>query len=408
MRIMIINHHAGGPGLGMEYRPWFMAREWQRMGHEVLVVAASYAHTRTHQPVGVPLGRITDHDGIPWVWMKTPTYTGSGFLRVRNMMTFLKSLYRYQNFLARTFRPEVVIASSTYPADIWPAHKIAKLSEAKLVYEVHDLWPLSPMELGGYSARNPFMAWLQRAENYAYRHADVVASLLPNTLEHMVSHGMAPEKFVYVPNGIVASDWDASIPVDEHLEHKIKELRQRNHTIIGYTGSFGVSNAMTPLIDAMPLVKDLPVSFVLVGSGPEKDALQLRASRSGVTNAWFFGNVPRNTIPALLDRMDVLYVGFQRQPLYRFGVSPNKLFDYMMSGKPIIQAIEAGNNPVKEAGCGLAIEPDNPQAIAAAIREILSLNADELAKMGDAGKKYVLANHDYPILAQRFIHSMQG
>jgi glycosyltransferase involved in cell wall biosynthesis len=345
-------------------------------------------------------------EGIKYLFLHTPGYQGNGAKRVINMMVFLKELYLRGRALARTFRPEVVIASSTYPADIWPAHRIARHAGAKLVYEVHDLWPLSPMELGGYSPRHPFMAWLQRAENFAYRHCDLAASLLPNTLDHMVQHGLDPGKFVYVPNGIVSSDWDITLPIPEHIESLLGDLRSKGHAVVGYTGALGVSNAMNPFMEAMALVSDLPVSFVIVGSGPEKEALQTRAVKAGLTNTYFFGNIPRNTVPALLHRMDFLYVGFQRQALYRFGVSPNKLYDYMMSGKPIIQGIEAGNNPVRDAGCGLAIEPDNPEAIARAIRTLLSLPHEEHERMGAAGKRYVIANHDYPILAKRFLDAL--
>jgi glycosyltransferase involved in cell wall biosynthesis len=401
MRILLINHHAGGPGMGMEHRPWLMAREWIRLGHEVLIVAASNAHTRTVQPETG--GRITrmHHEGIPYLILRTPSYHGNGFQRVLNMTFFVKRLFLNARKLTSDFKPDMVIASSTYPLDIWPASRIAKLSKAKLVFEVHDLWPLSPMELGGYSSRHPFIRLLQSAENFACRKSDKVVSLLPCTLEHLAGHGMDPSKFIYIPNGVVSADWNTGTPLPEEHTNLLASLMGK--TIIGYTGAMGISNALEPLIDAAALVQHLPVAFVLVGSGPEKQPLIVRAQKAGLKNLFFAGNVTKMQMPALLDQMDLLYIGFKKNPLYRFGVSPNKIFDYMMAGKPIIQAIEACNNFVAASGCGIAIEPDNPAAIARAISSMLEMSSEDLQEMGKSGRDYVIRNHDFPLLAKRFL-----
>ncbi|MFO7722137.1 MAG: glycosyltransferase family 4 protein [Bacteroidales bacterium] len=406
MKILLINHYAGGPDLGMEHRPWFMAREWIRAGHQVNILAAGFAHTRTHQPGIRKIFSEDDRQGVPYGWIKAPAYKGNGVMRLINIFTFITRLGFRAKRLAHLYQPDVVIASSTYPLDIWPAHRIARHAGAKLVYEVHDLWPLSPMELGGYSARHPFIALLQRAENFAYQHADLVPSLLPHTLEHMVRHGMKPDKFVYIPNGIPSDEWDTGHPLPAEHQQIIEQARAAGQMIVGYTGAHGIANALTPLLEAAALIRELPVTFLLVGSGPEKENLRKRARELGLTNINFTGNVQKKALPALLDRMDVLYVGFQKQSLYRFGVSPNKLFDYMMAGKPVIQAIRAGNDPVAEAGCGLSIEPDDPRAIAGAIEQMFATDAETRKKFGEAGKAYVLAHHDYRILAEKFITAL--
>lgn len=406
MKILLINHYAGGPDLGMEHRPFFMAREWVANGHDVTIVSAGFAHTRTHQPKFK--GRISGEmiSGIRYLWLKTPSYRGNTLGRIFNMLTFILRLRCNARRIAKDYSPEVVIASSTYPLDIWPAHRIARYSKAKLVYEVHDLWPLSPMELGGYSRRHPYIRLLQRAEDYAYRHSGKVVSLLPHTLEHMVSRGMEPEKFAYIPNGIVTSDWEERRDLPQEHQAIIDGLKGKGMRIIGYTGAHGIANALDPLVEAAELTQDLPVGFLFVGNGPEKERLQQKAKAAGIQNIFFTPSVARNQLPSLLSQMDILYVGFRRQALYRFGVSPNKIFDYMMAGKPIIQAIEAGNNPVREAGCGLDIEPDNPEAIAEAIRCLIATSTEELKRMGEKGKSYVVANHEYKVLSRRFLDSL--
>ncbi|MEO8170457.1 MAG: glycosyltransferase, partial [Oxalobacteraceae bacterium] len=166
MNILLINHYAGSPMHGMEFRPYYMAREWMRLGHRVQIVASAKSHIRAKQPQLAGQHRLDELvGGVPYTWFQTPDYSDNNIWRVRNMASFVARLYREGERLVQTFRPDVVIASSTYPMDIWPAHRIAKLANARLVYEVHDLWPLSPMELGGMSKWHPFIMLVQAAED---------------------------------------------------------------------------------------------------------------------------------------------------------------------------------------------------------------------------------------------------
>ncbi len=185
LRILLVNHYAGSLRHGMEFRPYYLAREWLKLGHEVLIVAASQSHLRNVAPRcdgGSARERI---DGIDYLWLRTPAYRGNGVGRVLNIAVFCLRLAMHARRLARVFRPDVVIASSTYPMDIWPARRIARAARAKLVHEIHDLWPLSPVELGGMSPRHPFIRVCQAAEDAACRDADVVVSMLPCVREHL-------------------------------------------------------------------------------------------------------------------------------------------------------------------------------------------------------------------------------
>ena len=113
--------------------------------------------------------------------------------------------------------------------------------------------------------------------------------------------------------------------------------------------------------------------------------------------------VKRNQVPELLNQMDALYVGLQRQPLFRFGVSPNKLMDYMMAAKPVIFAIDAGNDMVADADCGISIEPEDSTAIAQAAQKLASLPKEQLQAMGEHGREYILENNEYDVLSQKFL-----
>ena len=414
MNILLINHYAGSVRHGMEYRPYYLAREWVRLGHRVHIVASSESHIRSQAPQLQGTGRLDETiDGIHYTWLATPPYRGNGAGRVRNMLAFVLRLRRDADMLARSLRPDVVIASSTYPLDIWPAARIARRAGARLLFELHDLWPLSPMELGGYSRWHPFIMLLQAAEDFACRQADAVVSILPRVREHLEAHGMAPHKLHLVPNGVDPAEWQAEGKAETHalpptLDAALDTLRMRGKFVVGYAGTHGLANALGTLLDAAARLRDKPVAFVLVGNGPDKAALVRRALDMDLANVHFFDPVPKAMVPALLRRFDLAYIGWRRQPLYRFGISPNKLIDYMMAARPVLHAVEAGNDPVAEAGCGLTVAPEDPQALADGILALLALGADARAALGLRGRAYALANHTYPVLGQRFLTALAG
>ncbi len=403
MNILYLNHYAGSPMLGMEYRPYYLAREWVRAGHAVQVLAANFSHVRTHQPAaGDELV-----DGIAYRFYATPPYQGNGLGRVKNIAAFLLALWRDTARLVREFKPQVVIASSTYPMDIWLARRIARRARAKLVYEVHDLWPLSPIELSGMSPRHPFAVLCQVAENAAYRDADVVVSMLPKVHAHMAAHGLDLKKLHIVPNGISLDEWQGTPPaLREDVAQALHAARAAGCCIVGYAGSMGLPNALDVLLDAAGELQEAPLHVVLVGDGHERARLAQRIAAEGLSNVSLLTPIPKAQIPSLLAAIDIAYVGWQRVPIYRFGIAPNKLMDYMMAGCAVLHAVDAGNDPVAESGCGLTVAPQSPAAVVQGLRALAALSADERSAMGQRGRAFVLAQHTYPVLAQRFIEAL--
>ena len=404
MNILIINHYAGSPDMGMEFRPYYLAREWQKLGHKVLIVGGTYSHLRKKQPQKAGSQII---DGIEYLWLKTPPYHGNGVKRFLSMLMFTAKLWCMTKKIVSTFHPDAVIASSTYPLDNYPARRIARKSGGKYIYEIHDLWPLSPMELGGMSKRHPFIVMMQKAENYAYRHCDSVVSILPKAKEHCMAHGLPKNRFFHVPNGIVEEDWNHPEPLPDEHKGLIAKLRDEGRFLVGFAGAHGLANSLGTLIDAALLLKDDNISVLLVGTGQEKENLMRYVSEKGADNVFFLPPVSKFAVPEFLKRMDVLYIGLQRQSLFRFGISPNKIFDYMMAAKPIINAIEAGNDPVSEAGCGISVPAENPPRVADAIAEMQAMSEEERRKMGKNGQAYILKNHTYSVLANSFIEIIE-
>lgn len=404
MSLLLINHYAGDGKNGMEYRPYLMARRWVGMGESVTIVASSFSHLRSKNPdMGGFWFKEEMVDGIRYVWIRGNKYKGNGVGRIMNMLAFVVGLYVHKSKIL-PMGCSAVVASSTYPLDIYPARRMARECGAKFVFELHDMWPLSPIELGGMSPGHPYIRLMQKAEDDWCGGADEVVSLLPAAKDHLVEHGLDPVKFHYVPNGIDRGEWESCVDVSEAHRSAIAELKDAGSFIVGYAGGHGLSNALDSLLEAALRVRNPAIRFVLVGDGPEKEELKARAVLLGLDKKMLFlPPVARNQIPALLESFDVAFVAAKRTPLYRFGVSMNKTMDYMMAALPIVSAVDAANDCVFESGCGFSVPSGDPDEIALAIEKLASLGYDELRKIGLRGRDYVLERNDYDVLARNFL-----
>lgn len=282
------------------------------------------------------------------------------------------------------------------------------MNKIKLIHEVHDMWPATLIEVGGMSKRHPFVWLMQRAENSAYRHSDLVVSLASHAKDYMVMHGLKEQSFVHINNGIVRDDWEHPQEIPETHHEVLTELKKNNKFIVGYFGGHALSNALDVLIDAAILAKDDgEIQFVLVGNGVEKERLVQKAKEKGTSNLTFLDAVPKLSIPSLVEYFDCCYVGVKDSPLYRFGIAMNKIFDVMMAGKPMLYAVNAPDQFAEEYRCGLKIEAGNPAAIVEGIKTLRNMSEAERAQMGQNGRKAVLEHYEYSVLAKEFIDLMK-
>ena len=401
MTILMISHYAGAPQYGMEFRSYYMAREWVAMGHRVMIVGSAFSHLRKQQPAA---GRETI-DGIEYLWLPARSYEGNGAARALSMFRFVWQVYRNMQ-LWDDLRPDMVIASSVYTFDIYPCRRIARRNHARLVYEVHDLWPLSPMVIGHYSRWHPFIWLLQRGENYAYRHCDKVVSIIDKAFPHMQHHGLAKEKFCCIPNGFLLEEWGSEClnPLPESHRLLMQQLHDQGKVVVGFAGGHTQSTALHILIDAAKQLQNQEqLAFVLVGQGPQKDELMATVQHDRLTNIHFLPPVEKRQIPSLLQLFDIGYAGGVHSPLHQYGTSFNKVTDYMMAGIPILFSVDEPHSLVERAGCGIQVEAENPQQVSSALSTLAQMGREARSEMGARGRAYALAHLEYHTLAQQFI-----
>lgn len=390
----------------MVFGHYYLAREWVRMGHQVSILAASFAHTRFRQPKQKREIFKEVIDGINYYWLPTPSYqSGSAVGRIRSILSFSLKCF----FIKGIHKADLVICSSHYPLAIYAAKRFARRSLSPLVFEVRDLWPLTLIELGKASRYNPFVLLLQAAEDHAYKHADCVVSVLPGAKEYMVSRGMIPEKFVYIPNGVNPEEQENNEALPDTLRQQLEFLKENGFFILGYAGKIGLSNALHILVEALALCRDPKIALVIVGSGAYANKIREVASRLGVSdNLFIFKPLEKAQVASFLNYLDVAYVGLPKKNIFRYGVSPTKINDFLLAGKPFISAIDGPGNAAEEGGAGVPCPAEDPQMLCKAILALKNTPRKDLEKMGQQGKDWVIKHRNYRILADSFLREVSA
>lgn len=399
--IWYVAHYAGGPGIGRHNRGWQLARQWQKLGIRPTVLLASNHHLldAPQEPGSREIA------GVDYAFIRTSPYTGNGLKRFLGMLGFSLSLVRQRKALvARHGKPDMIIGSSPHPLVFLATHLIARLYGATSVFEVRDLWPESIIQMLNVSRWHPVVLLMAFVERFAYARADAVVSLLPDTGAYMMARGLSPERWHYIPNGIDIGE-EIEVPSGSETCRTLKRWQAEGNMVVAYTGALGVPNRVESLIEAMGEVKErgLKVRALIVGRGEMEAALKARAKALQLEDHIQFGpQVPRGQAIGILSQVDAGYVSLKHSPIFQYGISPNKIFDYMMAAIPIVSVIEASNDPVASAACGISLPGGSADDIADAFARLAALSAEERRALGQKGRAFAAREHDFARLAEAY------
>lgn len=401
MNILIINHYAGSREMGMEHRPYYLAKWWAKQGANVLIAAASYSHLRRVNPSKDIQGFCTIDD-VKYYIVPTRSYRGNTAARAINIADFMAGLYRGAQEIVKNFAPDVVIASSTYPFDMLLAKKISALCGAKIIFEVHDIWPQSLVELYGFSQRNPLIRLLGAAERYAYQDSDLVVSVLPNVKQYILDRRFRVKGYLHVPNGaeVQCDTAEAKSHVDQ-----IEAFKKRVKFTVGYAGGFARANC-TQKVAKLALELGDDIGVVMIGDGEQ--AMELKRRYGSCQNLLMLPRVPQSQLIGLLSRLDCLYLPVLDLPVYRYGIAMNKIFDYMLSGRPVILECDSPNNPIERSKSGMIVAVDSDQNVKTAIKKFVDLGELNRVNLGLVGKAYVMNYHSYKRIASFYLEQIRG
>jgi hypothetical protein len=348
MNVWYIHPYSGSPSYGMSYRPYYLAKNFERLGFNTTIITSGYHHLSQIHKEGLGLKTI---DKQSFYFVESAHYEGNGFGRLRNMFSFGLNLFKraFRQF-SEDNKPDVIIASTAHPFHIFAAKYYAVKFNAKLILEVRDLWPLSLQELLGVSKYHPLCLLINFAQKFGYRFSDHCVSLLENSERYLVHQGLACGKFTCIPNGIELNPYVSSQVVQHEVLDTLRVLIKDFDTVVGYTGAIGIPNNLTPLIDAAKFI-DKGIAIVIVGDGSEKLKLKKLCDALELDNVFFFDSVPKTVVSGIINCCDAMFINSLPKAIYKYGISPNKIFDYMLHDKPVFNGICAPNNPLELSKC---------------------------------------------------------
>ncbi len=403
MRIWIINHYAAPKTGSLGTRHAVLAEQLQRQGHEAIIFAAALGHHSGG--AGAALADLAPEqlygdqqiEGVPWRFIRVSPYANA-LQRLLNMRSFRRNLLRSVGDLSP---PDVVLGSTVHPYAADAGLRLARRYGASFVYEVRDVWPESLADVGALSRRNPLYWHLRGLERKAFRAADGVVILFPGMQAYTQAHGVPPDRICYLPNG-----------VDPSLYASVGPPPKAQPFVVSFFGSHGPANGLMTVLDAAARLESDPrgqgILLRLVGDGTQKAALQEYAQRLHLKNVEFGDSVPKAQLATLAERSHAFIFCLRRMPVIaKYGMSANKLFDYLLWARPVIFACESYNNPVAEAGAGLSIAPEDAPALAEAIIQLRDASPAERDAMGQRGREYVLERHNLTQLGARLESFLQ-
>lgn len=396
--IWVINMTAGKPDSGWGERHYYFSKYW-RKDYDIKIISGSYNHLFHNQPETVSGKRFTIEEveeGIAFCWVKIPRYDGGSVFKLWSMIVFsIKIMSLRSKILSK---PEIIIVSSIPIFLIISGWYLKKKYRArKLFFEIRDLWPLTPMYLKGYSKWHPMIVAMRWVEKFGYRKADKIISLLPNAHIYINKISKDASKFQWIPNGI-----DEDLLEKEKLPETVMAQIPKEKFIVGYTGTMGMANALEYFVEAsIAIQNNTAIHFVLVGDGYLKTDLQKQVDNN--KNITFISKINKNQVQQMLSLFDVCFVGRNNTPLFDYGVSSNKFFDYMLAKKPVISSSNKIKDPVELSGCGYVVEPENADAIVSAILQLSEMNEKERSRMGLKGYYYVQKKHNFDYLSRLYL-----
>jgi glycosyltransferase involved in cell wall biosynthesis len=304
--------------------------------------------------------------------------------------SFFHRIFSFLSFMISSFFlglrvPDVDLVWGTSPPifQSLTAWSLARLKRVPFLLEIRDLWPAFAIAIG--VLRQPILIraseWMER---FLYRNADQVVVNSPGFIEHVQSAGA--KNIELVPNG---SDAGMFNPQAKGIE--FRRTNQLGDSFIAlYAGAHGISNDLGTVLSAAKILQkmDWDIKFVLIGDGKEKPALQDQAYKLSLDNLMFIPPAPKNKMPDVLAAADVCIAILKPIPLYAT-VYPNKVFDYMAAGRPVILAIDGViREVIEKADAGIPVSPGDPNALADAVK-YLADHLEERISLGRNGREYV-------------------
>ncbi len=398
-RIWIVEQHTLPPGYPGGTRHFHIGEELIAQGFDVEIMTSDFhISKRKHLKLRWPQLKQSESFGdLRWTWLWASGYQRNNWRRYTNILTFTGTL-ALTTMLRR--KPDVIIGSSPHLLAAYAAYLMAKLRRVPFYIEIRDLWPQTLIDMGGKSESSRMVRLLAWLERKLYTHADRVLLLAEEAVDYVVARGAKRENILWVPNGVELFPL-ATLPTPSvaRKEHRIEQDR----FVLMYTGAHGAANSLATTVEAARFLDhEAPGKFriLLVGDGIEK--ANLLQQGVGIECLEFREPIPKRDLRTLLHAADALILTLLDVPVFHYGVSPRKLYDYYAAGKPVVVNVEGQiTREVTNHACGFCALPENPRSLADAILKMAALSPAARAAMGKQSRALAASTYDMQVIAQR-------
>ena len=384
--LWIINQYANTPKLPGHTRQYEVAKGLAAKGWKVSIFASDFSLSKR---IFLRLNRldislIEKFDDITWHWLRVSPYKKNNWKRYINMISFcihliIKLLPKGIYEISKGLGPDLILVSSPQLPAAFTSLLISKILKKPFVVEIRDLWPQVLIDQAGKNKNHPLIKILTWMEKRIYTEAKCVVILAKGIDSYVKERGA--KKTIWLPNGPDLSHFKFK-PVDE----KRKDFNINDPFRILYTGAHGEANALDHVIKAANNLQHLPIHFIFLGDGPEKN--KLISLGENLSNISFKDPVSKSLMPKIIASSDAILISLKDIPLFKYGVSPNKLYDAYAIGRPVISAVGGSiNAEIESYKLGVCSPPENSRALSNAIEKLFLTSSIDRKKMGERARK---------------------
>ncbi len=404
-KVWFMNHYATNMYFNEGGRHYWFAQNLIKRGYDPAIFCANVRHN-TNDSIDIKDGVYTmdTKDGIPFVFVKTPNYKGNGRSRIINMISFYRNLFPTTKQYANKYgKPDIILASSVHPLTLVAGIKIAKIFNIPCICEVRDLWPESLIAYGALKRNSIITRILYQGEKWIYKKADNIIFTMEGGKDYIFDKGWEKDidisKVYHINNG---TDLNVFKYNEQYYKIKDEDLDDSNTFKVIYSGSIRRVNKVEMLVDVAKILKGKNVKILVWGDGDQFEPIQERLKNENIRNMVLKGRVDKKYIPYISSKADLNIISGINNPLYKYGASLNKMFDYFASGKPILSTKSYGYSLIQRYNAGIELTEANPQKIAKSILYFETLKDEDYNEYCINARRAAL-DYDFKILTDELI-----
>ena len=404
--IWIIHHDAGHMYFEHSDRYYWYADNLRKKGYSPTIFCASTIHkARETLDVGKGEYAVKIANEIPFVFIKTPEYKGNGFDRIINILTFYRRIKKVAKRNYEEFgRPDVILASSPHPFSAIAGLNLAKSFDVPCICEVRDLWPESIIAYGVLGKYNPLSKLLYAGEKWIYKKADALIFTMEGGKDYIKKRNWERtvniDKVHHINNGLDLEQYDYNASNYQVIDD---DLDDNDSFKVIYVGSIRKIYNMGTILEVANKVKEIEsrnIRFLIYGDGPERKPLEITCAEKGIDNVVFKGGIDRKYVPYILSKSDLNLLHNRDTEVMKYGGSQRKIFDYLASGKPILNTVSMNYDIVEKYKAGTSIRSQCPNDIAKEICNIANMDKETYDNIGRNARK-ASQNYDFSILSEK-------